>query len=89
MRGHTGGALTMGRRCPLVTSTKHKLKAQSSMVSDLVAVDDMITQILWAHLFMKAQGVKICDNILYQDTIFWQDQKDNRTVHLRMKSLPA
>jgi hypothetical protein len=37
------------------------------MVSDSVAVDNMIPQILWVRLFMKAQGIKIRDNMLYQD----------------------
>ena len=67
MRGHTGGTLTMGRGCPIFTSTKHKLNTKSSTVSELVAVDNMIPQILWARLFMMAQGIKIKDNILYQD----------------------
>jgi hypothetical protein len=30
-------------------------------------VDDLILQILWVHLFMKAQGFAVSDNILYQD----------------------
>ena len=67
MRGHTGGTLTMGRGCPISTSTKQKLNTKSSTVSELVAVDDMIPQILWARLFMMAQGIAIKDNILYQD----------------------
>jgi len=67
MRGHTGGTLTMGRGCPISTSTKHKLNTKSSMVSELVAVDNMIPQILWARLFMMAQVIEIKDNILYQD----------------------
>jgi hypothetical protein len=33
----------------------------------LVAVDNMVPQILWARLFMKAQGIKVRDSILYQD----------------------
>ena len=67
MRGHTGCTLTMGRGCPISTSTKHKLNTKSFTVSELVAVDDMIPQILWAQLFMMAQGIEIEDNILYQD----------------------
>jgi hypothetical protein len=67
MRGHTGGAMTMGRGFPLDKSTKHKLNTRSSTESEIVAVDDLIPQILWARLFMKAQGFEVRDNILYQD----------------------
>ena len=67
MRGHTGGAMTMGRGFPLDKSTKHKLNTRSSTESEIVAVDDLIPQILWVRLFMKAQGFKVRDNILYQD----------------------
>ena len=67
MRGHTGGAMTMGRGYPLDTSTKHKLNSRNSTESEIIAVDNLISQILWTRLFMKAQGVEVRDNILYQD----------------------
>ena len=59
--------MTTGREFPLIKSTKHKLNTRSSMESEIVAVDDLIPQILWAQLFMKAQGIKVRDNFLYQD----------------------
>ena len=67
MRGHTGGALTMGIGCPMVQSTKAKCNTHSSTISELVAVDEMLAQILWTRLFMKEQGIKVSDNIWYQD----------------------
>ena len=67
MRGHTGGVLTMGTGCPTVQSTKAKCNTRSSTISELVAVDEMMAQILWTRLFMKAQGIEVSDNILYQD----------------------
>ena len=39
MRGHTGGAMTMGRGYPLDTSTKHKLISRNSTESEIIAVD--------------------------------------------------
>ncbi len=36
-------------------------------MGELVAVDEMIRQILWTWLFMLEQGIKVSDNILYQD----------------------
>ena len=67
MRGHTGGAITMGRGFPLDKSTKHKLSTRCSRESEIVAVNDLIPQILWARLFVKAQEIEVRDNILYQD----------------------
>jgi hypothetical protein len=67
MRGHTGGVMTMVRGFPLDKSTKHKLNTHSSTESENVAVNNLISQILWACLFMKAQGFFVRDNILYQD----------------------
>ncbi len=67
MKGHTGGMMTMGKGFPLHKSTKHKLNTCSSTESEIVAVDDLIPQILWVPLFLKAQEFAISNNILYQD----------------------
>ncbi len=67
MRGHTGGALTMGTGCAVATSTKQKANVRSSTIGELVAVDEMMAQILWTRLFMISQRVKVTNNILYQD----------------------
>ena len=71
MRGHTGGALTMGTGCAVATSTKQKCNVRSSTIGELVAVDEMMAQILWTRLFMIAQGIKVTDNIGVQ---FQEDQ---------------
>ncbi len=67
MRGHTGGALTMGRGFPIVSSTKHKINMQSSIESELVGVDDMMSLTIWTSYFLKDQGYKVSDNIIFQD----------------------
>ena len=51
MKGHTGGAMTMGTGFPLDKSTKHKLNTRSSTESEIVAVDNLIQQILWVRSF--------------------------------------
>ena len=67
MRGHTGGGLTMGRGFPIVSSTKQKLNTRSSTESELVGVDDMMPSILWTRYFLKAQGYKVSNNVIFQD----------------------
>ena len=59
--------LTLGTEAPVVTLTKQKLNTRGSSISEAVAVDDMTPQILWTLLFMQEQGIKVTDNILYQD----------------------
>jgi hypothetical protein len=59
--------MTMGTGFPLDKSTKHKVNTRSSMESEIVAVDNLIPQILWVRLFLKAQGFAVSNNILYQD----------------------
>ena len=67
MRSHSGGATTLGRGCPFVTSTKQKLNTRSSTESELVGVDDLMPSILWTRNFLRAQGYEVTENILYQD----------------------
>ena len=57
----------MGNGCAVATLTKQKCNVRSSTIGELVAVDEMMAQILWTRLFMLAQGIKVADNILYQD----------------------
>jgi hypothetical protein len=67
MRGHTGGALTLGQGFPITSSSKQKLNTRSSTESELVGVDDMMSLIIWTRNFLKSQGYVVIDNILYQD----------------------
>ena len=57
----------MGRGFPIVSSTKQKLNTRSSTESELVGVDDMMPSILWTRYFLKAQGYKVSDNVIFQD----------------------
>jgi hypothetical protein len=67
MRGHSGGALTLGIGFPISSSSKKKLNTRSSTESELVGVDDLMSLILWSRIFLKAQGYVVKDNILHQD----------------------
>ncbi len=64
MKGHTGGAMTMGTGFPLDKSTKHKLNTCSSTESEIFAVDNLIPQILWVRLFLKAQGFAVSNCLM-------------------------
>ena len=67
MRSHTGGTMSLGKGSPINTSTRQKLNTKSSTETELVAVDDVMPQILWSRSFLEAQGYKVSDNVVYQD----------------------
>ena len=69
MRSHTGGAMSMGRGVVYGTSTRQKLTTRSSTEAELVAVDDIMSQVLWTRYFLEAQGYGIDDNVIYQDNM--------------------
>ncbi|CAJ1935770.1 unnamed protein product [Cylindrotheca closterium] len=66
-KSHTGGTLSFGGGAAQVMSKKQKLNSRSSTEAELIAVDDVVTMILWTKLFMEWQGYPIEKNILYQD----------------------
>jgi hypothetical protein len=66
MRGHSGGALTLGIGFMISSLGKQKLNMWSSTESELVGVNDLMSLILWSRIFLKAQGYVVVDNILHQ-----------------------
>ena len=66
-KSHTGAVMKLGRGAIMSVSSKQKLNTRSSTEAELVAVDDVITKVLWTLLFMEEQGYEIKENIVYQD----------------------
>ena len=56
IRSHTGGFITMGTGGSYVQSSKQNLNTKSSTDSELVGVDDVLTQVIWTRYFLKEQG---------------------------------
>jgi hypothetical protein len=69
MKSHTGGAMTLGKGSMYSTSVKQKLMTRSSTEAEVVAVHDVMPQMLWTAYFLKGQGVHVPDSILYQDNM--------------------
>jgi len=66
-KSHTGAALTIGKGCIIGKSTKQKLNTRSSTEAELVAVDDVISHVLWTNLFLEEKGFKASGSVIYQD----------------------
>ena len=54
MKGHTGGALTLGKGAPIGMSAKQKLNAMSSTECKLVGSNDVPPAIVWTNHFSEA-----------------------------------
>jgi hypothetical protein len=67
MKSHTGLTMTLGKGCPISSSTRQKLNTKSSTEAKLVGVDDSMGLITWTQNFLHEQQFKISDNIVYQD----------------------
>ena len=67
MRSHTGGVLSLGKGAVYASSKKQKLNTKISTEAELVAIDDMMPQILWTRYFLKTQGFNVTGNVVFQD----------------------
>ena len=67
MKSPTGGMMSMERGDLYYASNKQKLNTKISTKAELVGVDDIITQILWMLYFLEVQGMKVYDDVVYQD----------------------
>ena len=67
MKSHTGATLSMGKGAIYSTSGKQKHVTRSSTEAEIVAVHDVMPQIIWTGYFLDAQGFNIKNTIMYQD----------------------
>ena len=91
-RGHTGGVSTFGQGAIIEESKAEKLNATSTGACEIVGVSDYLPKMIFAYLFMEAQGYPI-HNILWQDNESaiklelnrrLSSSKRTRHIHLRL-----
>jgi hypothetical protein len=66
-KSHTGGAMSWGWGVLLSKCQKQKLNTKSSTESEIVGVSDYLPNVVWARMFLEAQGFVINKNIHCQD----------------------
>jgi len=71
--------VSIGKGAAYSTSCKQKLNTKSSTEAELVAIDDVMGQILWTQNFLNGQGISTTKTNLYQDT------SSRHTRHLDMR----
>jgi Reverse transcriptase (RNA-dependent DNA polymerase). len=67
MKSHTGGGISWGIGILLSMCQKQRLNTKSSTEAEVVGVSDFLPNMIWARMFLEAQGYEIDENILYQD----------------------
>jgi Reverse transcriptase (RNA-dependent DNA polymerase)/Zinc knuckle len=67
MRSHTGGVVSFGRGSVISKSIKQKLNTKSSTEAEVVGASDFFPTMIWARMFLEAQGYQLVHNILHQD----------------------
>ena len=69
MKSHTRATLLMGKGAVYSTSGKQKHVTRSSTEAEIVAVHDVMLQLIWTGYFLDAQGFTIKDTTLYQEMV--------------------
>ena len=82
----------MGKGSILNVSTKQKLVTRSSTEAELVAVNDIMPQLLWTRYFLEEQGYGVKTSQLYQDNLSaillekngkWSSSKRTKHINIR------
>ena len=66
-KSHAGGCISFGWGVLLTKCQKQKLNVKSSTEGEIVRVSDFLPNMIWARMFLGAQGLELTENILYQD----------------------
>jgi hypothetical protein len=69
MKSHTGGCMSWGLGVLLTMCIKQRLNVKSSTEAEVVGVSDFLPNMIWARMFIEAQGYSIDENILHQDNM--------------------
>jgi hypothetical protein len=91
MKGHTGAILSLGEGPIRVRSSKQKLVTKSSTESELVAVSDELTHVIWVRNMLLDSGYSIGPAKIMQDnqsTIIIANRgrsTSNRTRHISIR----
>ena len=66
-KSHTGVCMLLGKGAFYVQSSKQKIVSKSSTESEIIAVSDGLSEVIWARNFLLDQGVPLGPAVVYQD----------------------
>jgi hypothetical protein len=77
MKSHTGGSMTLRAGTITLISTKQKINTQSSTESEIVGLNDGVSEIHWSKLFIEEQGYPVKACIIYHDNTSLMKLEEN------------
>jgi hypothetical protein len=89
MKSHTGAIMSLGKGTQYAPSKWQKMNTQSSTEAELVAVDDVMAQVMWTRYFLEGQGHEVKENIIYQDnqSAMLLQKKGRKTIGRRTRHI--
>ena len=78
MKSHTGAIMSFGQGAAQAFSFKQKINTRSSTEAELVAVDDMMGQVLWTKRFLREMGYDMRTIIEQDNTSTIKLEKNGR-----------
>ena len=66
-KSHTGVCMLLGKGAFYVQSSKQKIVSKSSTESEIIAVSDGLSEVIWARNFLLDQGVPLGPAVVFQD----------------------
>jgi hypothetical protein len=67
MRSHTGATMSLGKGSIYSSSLCQKLTTKISTEAEIVAVSDVLPQVIWTQHFLTSQGYSINKSVVFQD----------------------
>ena len=91
-RGQTGSLVTFGAGAVSSSSNKQKSNTKSSTETEIIALHDKLSDVIWMRYFVECQGYTIDECIIFQDNMSALSLEKNdqmssskRTKHIKAK----
>jgi hypothetical protein len=91
-RGQIGSLMTFGKGAVTSSSNKMKCNTKSSTETEIIALGDKLSDVLWTRYFVECQGYNIDECIIFQDNMSALSLEKNgrvssskRTKHIKAK----
>ena len=91
-RGQTGSLVTFGAGAVSSSSNKQKSNTKSSTETEIIALHDKLSDVIWMRYFVECQGYTIDECIIFQDNMSalsleknGQMSSSKRTKHIKAK----
>jgi len=94
-RGQTGSLVTFEAGAVSSSSNKQKSNTKSSTETEIIALHDKLSDVIWMRYFVECQGYTIDECIIFQDNMSALSLEKNgrvssskRTTHIKAKYFP-